>query len=245
MKKIILLLILVTFAITLPRHIHASKDLIKPSSKLYFLQSWGESIKLFFTFSKEQKLNYLLQLTEKRVDEMNSVPSSDIADRYKEHFRQLEKLTTQTQNKQTVVEKIKETSLRQQETLAEVYNRVPQQARDAIINAQENSSKHVAKTIEAVEGPQKAQEYILRVTMIQQVEKTVQRELMEQAPMEGSPNADPSKNTPKELKGTNELNDQQELKSVNPLLENKGEGTGNKPMEPAQPAQMNAPAGQN
>lgn len=238
MKQFLVVILLLVAVFLSPSQIFASKDLIQPSSKLYFLQTWKESITLFFTFSKEKKLDYLLQLTNKRVDEMKTDPTSAIVTNYEKHFQQLGELAAQSSNKEQVTEKIKDASIRQQEVLSKVYNQVPQQAKEAIINAQENSSKHVVKTIEAVEGTQKAQVYANQVALIQQAEKIGQ---VEQVPLEGSPNSDPSSASPKELKGINGPN---QLKPVNPGSNNGGEGGGGQ-MQPAQPIQLNQPATQN
>lgn len=245
MRKIFTSLILFSLLTVLSSSpLYASKGLIKPSSGLYFLQTWEEQIELFFNRSSEQKLNYLLELTERRVDEMVDSPSPAVTDRYENHYLQLSQLTSEMQNRHQVTERIRETSLRQQEILGQVYNQVPESAKEAIINAQENSSKHVERTVAAVEGSQKAQEYIKRVERIQQLEKVGQLERLEPVPMEISPNADPSQSTPQELRETNQLKEGQELRPLNPALDNQG-GSGGGRMEPAQPIQMNQPAGQN
>lgn len=246
MKKIaITLFLLLSLTNVLPSSVYASEGLIKPNSPFYFLQTWGESVKLFFTQSPEQKLNYLLDLSDRRVGEMKDTPSSQVASRYAEHFGQLNELSNQVDGKERAVENIKAASLRQQEILAKVYNQVPENAKDAIINAQENSSKHVAQAVERVEGSQKAQEYIQQVAILQQVEKMGQAERVEQAPMEGSPNQDPSQSIPRGLKEDKGLLPGQELKPLNPALNQQGSnGVGGR-MEPAAPVEMNAPVGQN
>lgn len=243
MKRVIIIsiLFLLIFA---PSQVYALEGLIKPNSPLYFLQTWGESVKLFFIRSPEQKIKYLLELTDRRVDELKNNPSKQVSNRYEEHFRQLSVLVPQLSNKDRASEKIKEASLTQQLVLAKVYNQVPEQAKNAILNAQENSAKHVVRTIEAVEGQQKAAEYMSQVNLLQQTEKTGQIEQVEQAPMEGTPNANPSQNTPKELKGANPLKEGQPLNLLNPAQEIKEGKNGNR-MEPVQPIQMNQPAGQN
>ncbi len=197
------------------------------------------------TFSKEQKIDYLLQLTERRIEEIGNSPSPVVTSRYEEHFQKLNELSGQAQNREQAAERIREASLRQQEVLGRVYNQVPEPAKEAIINAQENSSKHVERTIGAVEGSKKAQEYIKRVERIQQLEKLGQLERLEPAPMEGSPNADPSQSTPRELKENKGLLPGQELKQTNPGLNEQEGGGGGGRMEPAAPIEMNAPAGQN
>lgn len=224
---------------------YASLGFFKPSSKLHFFQSAIESVRLFFTFSTEGKTDYLLQLTDRRVDEINTNPSPATANRYQTHFKELEKLAEEAKDKEQVVEKIKEASLRQQDVLAKVYSQVPDEAKDAILNAQENSSKNVANAIEAVQGAKKEQEYVGRVEQIQRIEKLERIERLERAPMEGSPNANPADSVPKELKPGQGLNP---LNPLNPLDEEKktGEGgqSGGERIEPAAPAPMQQPVNQ-
>jgi hypothetical protein len=81
-------------------------------SPFYFLQMLGEDARLFFTFSKEQKVDYLLDLTQKRVDEMTDNPSSEVGNRYTKHFQDLEGLSGQVSDKSAVVQRIEEASLR-------------------------------------------------------------------------------------------------------------------------------------
>ncbi len=241
MKRIIAAIFFLTIlAAIFPSFTYASPGLIKPDSKLYFLQSWGETLRLFLTFSKEEKINYLLKLTDRRVSEMADIPTSQIGNRYEEHFRELNQLANQG-----TAAKIRETSLYQQKVLAQVYIQVPEKAKEAIINAQENSSKHVAQIIERNEGAKQAEAYIQRVERIQQMEKLGQAEKVEPVQMEGSPNADPSQNVPRELKENKGLLPGQNLQPLNPALEGQGGAAGEGRMEPAAPAGMNAPAGQN
>lgn len=191
-----------------PKDIEASAGLISPTSPLYFLQTWGEDAKLFFTFSKDQKVDYLLSLTQKRVDEMGISPSSQIGNRYDKHFQDLESLSSQVSDKVAVVQKIEDASLRQQAVLAGVYVKVPDVAKGAILNAQENSSKHVANTIEAVEGTKGATTYTDQAQAIQKAEQIGR---VEQVQMESAPNGNPSD------KNINPIKDGQGLNPLNPI----------------------------
>lgn len=223
MKKTVIFLSVIFFTSILITPAYASLGFIKPDSRAYFFQPILESIKMFFIFSQEAKADYLLELTNRRTEEMNIAPSNKIAERYAEHFNQLEKIAEKTpeDNKDQTVEKIKETSLRQQAVLATVYAKVPDEAKDAILNAQENSSKNVANIIESVQGEEKTQEFEKKIEKIQRAEKAEKAGRVEK---EDGPSTDPSLNTPKELKETNSLNntnDVQELKPLNSSSENK------------------------
>lgn len=251
MKKFstILVVLILFFVAAAPLTAQGAEAAAKTQSRFYFLQSWGESIKLFLTFSKEKKIDYLIKLSDKRVEELNNNPLPAVANRYQEHSAQIEQLAIQVKDKSNVIEKIKEASLRQQAALTKVYNQVPEQAKEAILNAQENSSKNTEKTIEVIEGPQKAQEYIQEVAKIKQAEPIGQTERVAPVPMESSPAANPAETTPKELKNLNPLMPSQELKTLNPTNSaNEGQENGSnkvQPIAPAAPMPMQAPAVRN
>jgi hypothetical protein len=236
LKKVLLSLALIIVPITFffPSPTIAAKDLIKPTSRFYFLQTLGEEIKLLFTFSKELKVEYLLQLTDKKVNEISSYPTSPALESYKNNVNKLSQLAGQVENKEGATGRIEEANLRQQQVLARVYTQVPDQAKDAILKAQEESSKHVAQTIQNVQGPENAQKFTDQVNQIVKMEMAGR---IEQIPMEGSPNTNPGEFTPK---GLNEGN---VIKGTLPL--NPSEGNGENQMQPAQPNQMNQPVGQN
>lgn len=242
MKRIIVFLILITFILPLASHqTHASESVIKPPSRFYFLQTWGEEIRLFFTRSPEKKIAYLTELTARRVEEMQEAPSPSIVNRYENHYRELGRLANEVENKDLASDKIKEASLTQQQALAEVYQQAPEPAQDAILKAQEHSSQHVAKTIEAIEGPEEAKEFTEQVAQIQQ---SAQAGQVERVPMESGPNADPAESSPKELKGANPLQEGQPLNQINTTDDTAKNGGRNR-SEPVAPIQKESPAGQN
>jgi hypothetical protein len=242
MKKVIVFLILITFLLPLILYrVYAAENIIKPPSRFYFLQTWGEEIRLFFTRSPEKKIAYLTELTARRVEEMQEAPSPSVVNRYENHYRELGRLANEVENKDLASDKIKEASLTQQQALAEVYQQAPEPAQDAILKAQEHSSQHVTRAIEAIEGPEKAQEFAQQVAQIQQAARADQAE---KAPMESGPNADPAESAPKELKGTNPLQEGQPLNQIN-TTDDAAKNSGGNRSEPVVPIQIESPAGQN
>lgn len=226
MRKISVLFLLVLTAVVLfPSKIFASQDLIPPGSPLYFLQTLGENAKLYFTFSRNHKIEYLLTLTQKRVNEMAADPSTQIADRYAKHFQDLEALSSQVTDKTAVSVRIKDTSLKQQTVLAGVYVKVLDAGKGAILGAQTASSEHVANTVLAVEGEKAADDYNKAVQAIQKAEMSGQ---IEQVPMEGEPNANPSE------ENINAIKSGQGINPLNPTNDTGG-GAG---MQPAAPVPM-------
>lgn len=216
---------------------HASFGFVKPDSKIYFIQPVLESIRLFFTFSNEAKAEYLLELADRRTDEMNIAPSNSIANRYNEHFAQLENIVDQTSGdaKEQLAEKVKVANLREQETLANIYTLVPEAALDAIVNAQENSSKHVENILQSGQNDEKAAAYRTETEQIRRVEQATRRERVERVPMEGSSKSNPSENAPRAL---NPLNQTQELRPLNPTNETEDRQGGGAIDEPVVPVPL-------
>lgn len=244
MKKIKFVLILVLLVFVFAAQAEAA-GLIKATSRFYFLQSWGESIRLFFTFSPEAKLNYAIDLADRRAEEINSSASDSAAvaklsEKYIADINQAEKISTQVEDKTQAAEKIKEANLNQQQVLAEAYQKAPEEVLAVITDAQENSLNQVEKVISETQGPEAAQQYVQQVTQIQQVQRLERAELM---PMESNPNAEPSQNAPNELY---EIKEGQNLNPINPIQEGtdgntEGQGGTIKPVEPVQMQQPAAP----
>lgn len=242
MKKVFLfVLILLLMSVSSP--VHASLGFFKPQSRLHVFQPVIESVRLFFTFTVEGKTDYLLELTERRVEEMEIAPVTGTAERYEAHFRKLERLAEKAEDSEGIVERIKEASIRQQETLAGVYAQAPDTAKDAVLSAQEQSSKNIVRAIEAVQGADEANAYAERVGRIQQVGKAARAGQMERALMESAPNANPEESVIRELKESRGTMPIQEGRPLQPILEEQGEG-GEAGMEPAAPIEMLQPAPQ-
>lgn len=253
MKKYIAILLILFFAVSMPQKSQAFGDFIKPTSPLYFLQSWKESLGMFFSFSNEKKLDNLQELSEKRVSELRDFGKSDaqtvqmLAKKYENNYREMERIALQMENKNQVAEKIKNSSIVQQETLARVYEQVPEKSQTAILNAQENSSKNVSAVLEKF-SPEKKAEYEQKVQQIQQMQKI---QLMEKARImekeSGNENGDPKNNNPNplnEIKKGNDLNQTKNENSLNETNAEPNQDSGEK-MQPAAPAQMQSPASKN
>lgn len=224
MKKFSVLVVCLVFVAT-PLVAQASAGVISPSSKAFFLQTWGESIKYLFTFSKENRINYLIELSNRRVSEIAATTDTKTLDtltrRYDDYYQTIATLTPKVTDNKPVTDRIQTNNLRQQEVLARVYEQVPEQAKDAIVNAQTNSAKHVGETVEKVEGSAAATDYHKQVQVIQQARK------VGQVPMQSDgPSADPSQNTPRALNSANGLNS---LNEINNTGSGDGQGSGAMP----------------
>lgn len=246
MKKTTLLIIFITaFLLTLPSQALASKGKISPDSRFYFVQNLFEDIRLFFTFSKEKKVDYLLDLADRRVEEIQDNTDlkqkkiNSITNRYTNHFKKMERITEKLKQKKQegAVEKIKEANLSQQETLAKVYEKVPDAGRLGVQNAQENSAKNTAAIIEKVKGEEAAKAFQNQLKQIKQVIMQAPLQPSPKMQMESSgPAQDPSQTQTKELLPLQAEKPGQQLHELGTGMET--EPGGGESMEPVAPAPM-------
>lgn len=162
MKKLSLILVLtlflgvgVAFAQT-----EASNDLpdpgILPDHPLYFVKSIGESIGNAFAFGQEAKINRGIKMSEKRLAEARALADkgeSDLASstlaRYQSQLEKVEQRIDRARSNegedvdkglQNAIERVASSTLKHQSVLADVYERVPEEAKPAISRAMEASS---------------------------------------------------------------------------------------------------------
>ena len=137
-----------------------------PDSAFYFLKSWKESIQTFFTFGAENKAKQFLHLAEVRLAEYQKMiekGKTEIAkktlDKYEKQLNNALTKAEEAKEKGKDVEKlatsISEATLRHQEVLIEVLNKVPEEAQKGIENAIEMSQKGFENAIQAVSGEKK------------------------------------------------------------------------------------------
>lgn len=193
-----------------------------PDHPLYFMKTWGETIKSWLIFKKEAKLEYEVQRANRRMAELQELceekdkcdKAAKMAEKYQKRMEKatqlLEKLKekwgnqnfnynfnfnhnfnfnfnynynknknvnknenenaneNENENKnvnaasqgkdiEALVEKLTENQKRHKEVLQRVYQKAPEQAKDAILKAMENSSKGLENAIERVQGLHKNQ----------------------------------------------------------------------------------------
>lgn len=244
MKKTFAVSILVSFlmfwgAAFVRAHSELPAPGILPTSRIYFIKTWGEQITLIFTFNKERKAARLQEFAERRLAEATAVAAENpavagvTAGRYAATIAEAaETLPVSEDNKKPLVS-LKERSLVHQEVLAELEGSVPEEARGAIIKAEENSSKHVSDVVEKVEGREAASEFLAKAEQTRQVVRMERIERAEQAPMESGKEG----GAPKELQP---LREGQELRELNPLLPTKETGGGGE--KGVEPVQLEGPA---
>lgn len=137
-----------------------------PDSPFYFLKSWSESIGTFFTFGDIAKAKRFLHLSEKRLAEANALVAKGkpevaarIINKYEEHLNKAVAKAEEAQTKgaktDEVLAKVSEATLKHQEVLAGVYEKVPEQAKSAIEHALQVSIRGHENALKAISGQKK------------------------------------------------------------------------------------------
>lgn len=136
-----------------------------PDSPWYFLKVWRDGLQLFFTSDPIKKLEFKLTLANKRILEYQRVcelnPKTcerfkEWPERYAKWMREaagdLEKVKAAGKDVTALVAKLEENLARQQAVLERVYQLVPDAAKQAILQAKENSQKGLENAMERVAG---------------------------------------------------------------------------------------------
>ncbi|MFA5078953.1 MAG: DUF5667 domain-containing protein, partial [Dehalococcoidia bacterium] len=154
----------------------ATTPAILPDSGLNFLNSWGRNIQLAFAGSDAEKARLMLKYSG---EDALALKAMYTAGKYDAGARQSEQYALQMENTVQAVEqvrasqgeeasaelvaKLEQNYLRQQEVLLSVMEKAPEAAQSGLLNAIENSNKHVATTILAHEGEQALLQYQTQV----------------------------------------------------------------------------------
>jgi len=144
-----------------------TNDLPEPGmlsdNPFYFLKNWTEGIGTFFTFGEIAKAERFLNLSEKRLAEANALiekGKSEIAERainrYEEQLGyalvKAEEAKAKGLDTDEVLAKVSEATLKHQAVLADVYERVPEQAKSAIERAIQAGMRGHEEALKAVSG---------------------------------------------------------------------------------------------
>ncbi len=139
-------------------------------SPFYFLKTWGEGIVTFFTFDNVAKAERFIYLAEKRLAEAKALAEKGKSDsaqitilRYQEHLEKALAKAREAKEKgldtDEVLAKVSEATLKHLTVLADVYERVPDEAKPAIQKAMEKSIRGNEEALKAVSG-QKREEVL-------------------------------------------------------------------------------------
>ncbi|XOU94678.1 MAG: DUF5667 domain-containing protein [Candidatus Kerfeldbacteria bacterium] len=140
---------------------------VLPDSPFYFVKEWSEGIQEFFTFDNEKKAELQYRFAMRRVAEVNKLVSKgklekaqEHMDKYDSHLEKFSEKVVKLKEKdadkaEALTDKLEIMQVKQQSVLADVYDKVPEEAKEGILNAMENSSKGLENAIEKIEGKEK------------------------------------------------------------------------------------------
>ena len=165
----IALVLLLVVAFSLPASVSATTSPgVKPGSLFYFFDTTFEKIGLFFTFSPEKKVRKALEYADERLAEAEAVANENKPEavatamtNYQENvsFATIESKEIKDKEKaQNLLSTIADNTSKHQEVLAEVYNKVPDEAKKAIEKAIEISIKGREEALKEIRGLKKTVE---------------------------------------------------------------------------------------
>lgn len=139
---------------------------LTPDSPFYFFDTLGKKISLFFTFDPVKKAQKAVHYAEERIAEakvMAEKNKPDATERANQNYREFlelaNKKTQEAKEKGKDVEElatsITEKTLKHQEVLIEIFEKVPDEAKTAIQKAIEVSRKGSEQAVQAVTGAKK------------------------------------------------------------------------------------------
>ena len=139
-----------------------------PGNPFYFLKAASEGIGTFFTFGDVKKADRFAFLAEKRLAEAaalaekgDSKRAEKAAEKYQERLTAALERAERAKGKgldvDEVLAKVSMATLKHQEVLARIYEKVPEQARKGIERAMEASAKGYERALQAVSKEKKAE----------------------------------------------------------------------------------------
>ena len=168
MKKIVLITILSFLLFSFGIQVSAEEtDLpspgLLPDSPFYFLETIAEEIITFFTFGDLKKAERYAALAAERLAEVQAVVEKGKPEfvektlaRYESQLNnsiaRAERAQVKGQNTEQVMAKVGQATSKHLEVLAEVYEKIPDQAKPAIENAMKASVKGHEKAVEALKA---------------------------------------------------------------------------------------------
>jgi len=136
---------------------------ITPDSPFYFIETIGERISLFFTFGTEAKAEKKLDHAEKRLAEAKAMADEgreDLAERsldaygklVSEAAEMLAEAAKDGDKDEALAELIRRATGIHQMVLTEVYEKVPEQAKESVQQAMDKSGQGAQKAVENIGG---------------------------------------------------------------------------------------------
>lgn len=167
MKRLTILSILfISLGFIVPIQVLASTNAgVGPSSFLYFFDTTFEKIGLFFTFDSEKKARKALEYADERLAEVEESANENKPKAVEKAIEDYEKKILFATEKskeidgeektEELLNTVSENTAKHQEVLAGVLEKVPEEAREAIVKAIEISKKGQEKAMEQIAELQK------------------------------------------------------------------------------------------
>jgi len=200
---------------------------LTPDNPFYFLETISEEIVTFFTFGDLKKAERHAVLAAERLAEAQAVVEKGkpgLAEKTLERYRmqlqnsiaRAEKAQVKGENTEKVMTKIGQATSKHLEVLAEVYEKVPEQAKPAIENAMKVSIKGHEKAVKALKEQNALGEIPEEATLPAQVpqetreriQTRAQQELEIEKVLEGVDTSKPLREICQEQGGTPEMCEQ-------------------------------------
>jgi len=164
LKKSIIGVLVVTFLLTSVGITQAQfgflpKAGLTPDSPFYFLDKWGESMSMAFSFSSEAKAEKALKFSEERLSELKVMSEKNktkqvtkLAENYRESLKSAQDKSKEikSEKKSEVEARVASSTSKHLSVLEEVLNKVPEEAKEAIRKAKENSKKGHMQALESL-----------------------------------------------------------------------------------------------
>jgi hypothetical protein len=145
---------------------------ILPDSGFYFMKSWGRNMQVMFAGSDTERARLMLRYTNEdalALEKMYEQDKYEVGAKHAEQYALQLQDTVQTMEQvrtrqgeaasEELVDKLEHNYLRQQELLLSVLEKAPDAAQNGILNAIENSNKHVGAMVMAQQGQAELQQY--------------------------------------------------------------------------------------
>jgi len=145
---------------------------ILPDSGFYFMKSWGRNLQVMFAGSDAEKAKLMLTYSNEdalALQKMYETGKYDVGAKHAEQYASQLQNTVQAMEQvrtrqgenasEELVDKLEQNYLRQQEVLLSVLEKAPEAAQSGILNAIENSNRHVGAMIMAQQGETALQQY--------------------------------------------------------------------------------------
>jgi len=170
MKSAIIALVLISAVVLIsPASASAATNAgVKPGSFWYGFDIAFEKINLFFTLNSEGKARKALGYADERLAEAEAVAESDNTDAVKTAITNYEsniafaaeksKDVSEKEKAEALLTSIADNTSKHQEILAEIYNKVPDEAKKAIEKAIEVSAKSHEEALKEIQGLKKTVE---------------------------------------------------------------------------------------